>query len=61
MRSIIAEAIKSPDKLDRLLAAPDPSRGLTNDARAALGLFKLSLAADVLPALTCGDKVRDGP
>ena len=64
LHSIVAEVLKSPDTLDRLLGAPNPSGGLTPEARAALGLFKLSPQAQPLnapPALAYGDKVRDGP
>ena len=61
LRSIIAEALKSPEALDRLLAAPDPSSGLTQESRAALGLFKLLPPADAARALDWGENVRDGP
>ena len=64
LRSIIAEVVKSPETLDRLLATPDPSSGLTPEARAALGLFKLSsqtVHTEASPVLAYGDKVRDGP
>lgn len=64
LRSIIADVMKSPETLDRLLAAPDPSNGLTHEARAALGLFKLSsqtVHTETSPVLAYGEKVRDGP
>lgn len=64
LRSIIADVLKSPDTLDRLLAAPSPTTGPTPEARAALGLFTRSskmLTVDAPPALGYGDSVRDGP
>lgn len=64
LRSIVAEVLKSPETLDRLICSPNPSTGLTPEARTALGLFKLSTPAVPLaapPALTHEDKIRDGP
>ena len=64
LRSIVAEVLKSPETLDRLISAASPSTALTPEARTALGLFKLSppaLPLATASALTHKDNPRDGP
>lgn len=64
LRSIVAEVLKSPHTLDRMVRTHNPSGGLTKEARAALGLFKLSHQAvpvGASSAAVCGNNARDGP